>query len=283
MPNGSCLCGDVAYEISGPFLEAHHCHCGYCRKAHGTAYASYGMAPAAGLRWLRGESGIARYESSPGFQRCFCGRCGSVVPGPGAAGLAFVPLGNLDGDPGVRPSMHIFTASKAPWWDILDGLPQHAAFPPGFDAPVQPTRPPQDPPGRPRGSCLCGRVAFVVEAGKWLRARCCYCSRCRKAQATGHATNGGLPDDALRFTRGEAEIASYKIPEARFFRQDFCRRCGAKLPRIDRSRKLAVVPLGSFDDLPGIRPQCHIFAKDRAPWIGIHDALPQHAEYPPEG
>jgi hypothetical protein len=282
MPLGSCLCGDVAYEIAGPFLEAHHCHCGFCRKAHGTPYATYGMAPAADMRWLRGEGAITRYESSPGFQRAFCGRCGSIVPGPGVPGLVFVPLGNLDGDPGVRPSSHIFAASKAPWWEIRDGLPQHAAFPPGFDAPVHATRAPQDPPGRPRGSCLCGRVAFVV-TGDWLRARCCYCGRCRKAHAAGHASNAGLPDDGLRFTRGEGELASYKVPDAKFFRQVFCRRCGSKLPRIDRDRRLAVVPMGSFDDDPGIRPQRHIFVKDRAPWVGIHDDLPQHAEYPPEG
>jgi hypothetical protein len=34
-------------------------------------------------------------------------------------------LGTLDDDPGVRPSIHIFTGSKAPWFDITDDLPQH--------------------------------------------------------------------------------------------------------------------------------------------------------------
>ena len=35
-------------------------------------------------------------------------------------------LGVLDDDPGVRPAMHIFVGSKAPWLEIADGLPQHA-------------------------------------------------------------------------------------------------------------------------------------------------------------
>jgi len=281
MSLGSCLCGDVAYEVSSPFLETHHCHCGFCRKEHGTPYASYGVAPSAGLRWLRGQDAIARYESSPGFQRAFCRRCGSILPGPGVAEIVFVPLGNLDGDPGVRPTMHIFTGSKAPWWEIRDGLSQHAAFPPGSDAPVHATRAPQDPPGRPRGSCLCGRVGFVVEADP-VTARCCYCGRCRKGRAAAHASNQIVPALGLRFTRGEAELTSFKVPGARWFKQFFCRHCGSKLPNIDPERGIAIVPMGSFDDDPGIRPRAHIFVRDRAPWADIHDDLPQYLERPPE-
>jgi hypothetical protein len=38
-------------------------------------------------------------------------------------------MGSLDDDPGVRPSMHIFAGSKAPWYDITDDLPQYKTFP----------------------------------------------------------------------------------------------------------------------------------------------------------
>jgi hypothetical protein len=41
-------------------------------------------------------------------------------------------LASVDGDPGVRPTEHIFTGSKAPWHDITDGLPQHREWPPGM-------------------------------------------------------------------------------------------------------------------------------------------------------
>ena len=34
-------------------------------------------------------------------------------------------LGAIDGDPGIRPQFHTFTASKAPWDQICDGLPEH--------------------------------------------------------------------------------------------------------------------------------------------------------------
>jgi hypothetical protein len=83
----------------------------------------------------------------------------------------------------------------------------------------------------------------------------------------------------LRFTRGEDRLALYKIPEARFFAQAFCTTCGSKLPRIDASRDLAVVPLGALDDDPRARPSEHIFVGSKAPWFEIADTLPQNAEY----
>jgi hypothetical protein len=43
-----------------------------------------------------------------------------------------VPAGLLDSDPGVRPRLHVFTSSKAPWWEIDDDLPQHEKWVPGY-------------------------------------------------------------------------------------------------------------------------------------------------------
>jgi hypothetical protein len=31
MVRGSCLCGDVRYEVTGDAEEMHHCHCSRCR------------------------------------------------------------------------------------------------------------------------------------------------------------------------------------------------------------------------------------------------------------
>ena len=82
----------------------------------------------------------------------------------------------------------------------------------------------------------------------------------------------------MRFTRGAERLTLYKLPDARYFAQAFCRDCGGKLPRLDRERKLAVVPMGSLDDDPGVRPSAHIFVASKAPWYEIPDDLPRHAE-----
>jgi hypothetical protein len=39
-------------------------------------------------------------------------------------------MGTLDDDPGIRPTFHVFVASKAVWFEITDRLPQFEAFPP---------------------------------------------------------------------------------------------------------------------------------------------------------
>jgi hypothetical protein len=280
--HGSCLCGDVAWEIDGGLQLMSHCHCSRCRKAHGAPYATYVAAGADALRLVRGRERLARFESSPGFFRTFCDRCGSVVPGDPFGSLTFVPAGNLDGDLGVRPGMHIFVASKARWVELGDDLPRFDAFPPGFEAPVAlaEVSSPIPPAGGPRGSCLCGGIAYVVE-GEPLRWWTCHCGRCRKARSAAYASNLFTTAEGLRFVRGEDLAVSYKVPEAKVFAQVFCRTCGSPIPRVDRDRDLAIVPASALDDDPGVRPQAHIFVGSKAPWDEISDAVPQHAEYPP--
>ncbi len=132
MLNGSCLCGSVRYEISGPLEGALNCHCSMCRKAHGAAFRSRAGIRAKDFRWVSGEELITWFESSTGNHRGFCSRCGSPLLSrfdsrPDVYGL---PLGCLDNDPGVRPGMHVFVGSKAPWFDITDTLPRYQEFPP---------------------------------------------------------------------------------------------------------------------------------------------------------
>jgi hypothetical protein len=129
MLTGSCLCQGVRFEIDGVLRTASHCHCSMCRKAHGAAFGTYAVAEAQVFRVVTGAELITRYASSPGIARTFCSRCGSTLQWlrESRPDMVDVALGVLDGDPGVRPSFHIYVASKAPWYEICDGLPQHAA------------------------------------------------------------------------------------------------------------------------------------------------------------
>jgi hypothetical protein len=85
----------------------------------------------------------------------------------------------------------------------------------------------------------------------------------------------------FRWTSGEALVREFKVPEARFHTSAFCARCGAKVPRASPERGTVVVPAGSLDTDPGMRPQAHIFTADKAPWFEIAGALPQFAAMPP--
>lgn len=125
---GGCLCGGVRFEISGQIFEASNCHCSMCRRHSGSAFLSMGGVKAKNMRWLSGEDLIGRFESSSGVIRLFCKRCGSTLGGtwPQWRETIWIALGTLDADPGIRPSLHIFVESKAPWFEITDTLPQHS-------------------------------------------------------------------------------------------------------------------------------------------------------------
>ena len=98
-----------------------------CRKAHGAAFGSYAAVRAENFRVVAGAELILRYRSSPGVERTFCSRCGSTLQfiSDKNAGIVDVALGVLDDNPGIRVPHHIFVASKAPWVEITDGLPQY--------------------------------------------------------------------------------------------------------------------------------------------------------------
>src|SRR5215510_5494497 len=110
MIKGSCACGGIRFEIEA-VRSLTHCHCTICRKLTGASFATYAHVEATKFRWLAGEDLITSYESAPGSLR---------------AGL-------LDDDPGVRPRLHVFTSSKAPWWEINDDLPQYSKWVPGYE------------------------------------------------------------------------------------------------------------------------------------------------------
>ena len=280
MTTGSCLCGAVRWHVDAAPEHVTHCHCSMCRKAHGAPFATYGQARAASVHVDAGADERVLYQSSPTLTRAFCGRCGSVVPYAEDEHVDLA-LGSLDGDPGARPQAHIFVASKAPWWNIEDTLAQHATWPDDNPGPVIERPVPGAPAaGVLRGSCLCGGVALEVREpiGRMFN---CHCSRCRKARAAAHASNGFTSRSGVVFTHGEDLLASYKLPEARFFTQTFCTRCGSAMPRLDAARDIAVIPLGALDDDPGRGPGAHIFVASKAPWYDIPGDLPRYDEGPP--
>lgn len=129
--SGSCLCGGVRYEISGSFGGAGNCHCSRCRKSHGAAFASWAHVEPEQFRWTSGEEVVARYETSPGKERCFCRQCGAPLAAVLSGQVREIVLASVDGDPGVRPGEHIFVGSKASWYEISDALPQFEEWPPG--------------------------------------------------------------------------------------------------------------------------------------------------------
>jgi hypothetical protein len=283
MIQGACLCGVVRYEFAQAFETMQHCHCSMCRKHHGSAFATFVSSRLDAFRWLNGHARVAAYASSPNGRRCFCTVCGSVVPLVlEDEGIVFAPAGNLEGDLGVRPQAHVFVGSKAPWYTIVDGLPQFERFPPGDRSPVIERLEVQSKPGIVQGSCLCGDIAFEIE-GSPVLARQCHGARCRRAYSAAHSASAVYRQAQLHWLRGAKLVCDYKLPNARRFSSAFCAQCGSAAPRLSVEPSLAVVPMGLFDTDPGFRPEAHVFVGAKASWFDITDDLPQYRELPEDG
>jgi hypothetical protein len=129
---GSCLCGQVTFEVDDDFTFLGYCHCSECRKWTGSAFAAGGMVAADALRMTTGADALVRYPKSAQTELVFCGRCGSSLFSRKLLLDRFVVrLGALDDAPTRRPDVHIFATSKAPWFEITDGLPQYEQLPTG--------------------------------------------------------------------------------------------------------------------------------------------------------
>lgn len=115
MYQGSCLCGQIRYQLTAP-IRASHCHCRMCQKQHGAAFATYVSVKLADFQLLCGADLLVQFESSVGVYRGFCHCCGSSLfwrdasSNEIAAALAsfdtpLVPVAIAD----------IYTQSRAPW------------------------------------------------------------------------------------------------------------------------------------------------------------------------
>lgn len=126
------------------------------------------------------------------------------------------------------------------------------------------------------GTCLCGSVAFEVIESPFVFLYC-HCRSCQKSSGSIHAANLGFPEDPVRWIRGEHLIQLFvETVENPGFPRVFCRTCGSPVPKLSRNRKFWVVPSGSLDSDPEMRPQANIYWSEHAPWFASGDQIPKH-------
>jgi hypothetical protein len=131
MYHGSCLCGAVRFEVQGTIDAFYLCHCEYCRKDTGSAHASNLFSSTAKLTWLSGEHNVTSFTlPSTRHAKSFCSVCGSALPNLQMDGkLLVIPAGSIDNQLALKPSAHIFAASRADWDRELDKVKSMEKFP----------------------------------------------------------------------------------------------------------------------------------------------------------
>jgi hypothetical protein len=127
MYQGSCLCGEIRFQISRKITNAIMCHCSECRRAQGTAFATNANVENEHFEFLAGENNLTEFKENANKSRFFCKSCGSPI----MAKLKNHPkhtrirLGLIENDIQTPIEKHIFVASKANWDNICDDIPQH--------------------------------------------------------------------------------------------------------------------------------------------------------------
>lgn len=126
---GSCLCGQVRFEIAGELEQFYLCHCDHCRKGTGSAHGANLFSSNAQLIWVSGEDKATLFNlAGTRHHKCFCSICGSALP-YAKDGMVVVPAGSLDRALAMRPTAHIFTSSRAAWDADLESVPRFERYP----------------------------------------------------------------------------------------------------------------------------------------------------------
>lgn len=129
------------------------------------------------------------------------------------------------------------------------------------------------------GSCLCGEVTYEY-SGDVEVFQYCHCTRCQKITGSAHASNIIIDPDQFNWLTGEALVGRYEVKEAKHFATSFCKKCGSTLPWLTQSNKAFVIPAGTLDNDPEIKPIHNIYVANKAPWYKDPASLVHYDELP---
>ena len=131
--DGGCTCRQVRYRLTSKPLIVHCCHCSWCQRETGSAFALNAMIEADRVQLLQGEVEVIETpsQSGKGQRISRCPICKIAVwsnyVGAGDA-VRFVRVGTLDEPSRLPPDIHIFTTSKQPWVSLPAGVPAEAEY-----------------------------------------------------------------------------------------------------------------------------------------------------------
>jgi hypothetical protein len=131
--DGGCTCRYVRYRMTTKPLFVHCCHCSWCQRETGTAFAHNALIEADRVQLLQGDVIAIDTPSNSGKgQRISrCPKCWIAVwsnyMGAGDA-VRFVRIGTLDEPARLPPDIHIFTTSKQPWVTLPADVPAVAEY-----------------------------------------------------------------------------------------------------------------------------------------------------------
>lgn len=134
MVEGSCLCGNIKYQVEINPEQIFNCHCKFCRKAHGADYVTVAVANASTLKVVDEKGLLREHQNDIGGFRAFCSDCGTRLfnYAPDKNMYFGISLSTVDTPIEFNPVAHANTESKASWCEPYEGIPQFSGFPDGL-------------------------------------------------------------------------------------------------------------------------------------------------------
>ncbi len=119
---GGCACGHVRYRIVSKPLIVHCCHCRWCQRQTGTAFALNALYESENVELIQGDVSEILVSSPSGKGQIIarCPKCKTAVWSNYHMGglrelIRFVRVGTLDDPDQLPPDIHIYATSKQPW------------------------------------------------------------------------------------------------------------------------------------------------------------------------
>lgn len=130
---GGCTCRRVRYRMESAPLFVHCCHCRWCQRETGTAFALNALIESDRVTLLAGEpeTVLTPSHSGNGQKVVRCPECRVAVWSHYAGGgdaVSFVRVGTLDESDRLTPDIHIYTSTKQPWVQLPPGPPAVPEF-----------------------------------------------------------------------------------------------------------------------------------------------------------
>lgn len=125
---GGCACGEVRYELRSRPMWVNCCHCTWCQRETGSAFAVNALIETDCVTLLHGVPEPIHTPSNSGKGQIIlrCPKCQVAVwshyNGAGPK-VAFIRTGTLDQPHDIEPDIHIFTTTKRPWVVLPPGKP----------------------------------------------------------------------------------------------------------------------------------------------------------------
>lgn len=128
--DGGCACGYVRYRVKSEPLIVHCCHCSWCQRQNGSAFAVNALIEADRVELLQGDvvDITVPSPSGKGQKISRCPKCQVAVwsyylvmyGGIGEL-VRFIRVGTLDEPGRLPPDVHIYTSAKPDWLQLPEG------------------------------------------------------------------------------------------------------------------------------------------------------------------